>query len=320
MLSDVTIAAPRIGIEWFILTARFTKDLSRFIGASMLVAMLSSLILLYLFSPQVTLSQRPQIISSWINSVTADSQKPLLAYSDGACIEPPLENNQVLDNQGVVNLGVWNIYKLQNSGWQQVLQKTFDTNQLVLLQEAKWSDKLLELIATAKLNANMVNAFEIDKAQLGVMTLSEVQPQFACGQLQVEPIIRFPKSALISRYPLSNGQQLLVINQHSVNFELGTQAYRAQLGQIESIIAIHQGPVILAGDFNTWSDERKAILDTFAQSYGLSPVAFHYDHRTQVLGNKIDHIYYRQLQLIDSQVGDTQASDHQPLFAQFRLQ
>ena len=46
-----------------------------------------------------------------------------------------------------------------------------------------------------------------------------------CAYTHEEPWLQLPKSALWSRYQLSNGEQLAVVNIHAVNFTLGTEEY-----------------------------------------------------------------------------------------------
>ena len=48
-------------------------------------------------------------------------------------------------------------------------------------------------------------------------------------------------------------------NLHAINFALGTDAYRAQLDAIATELSHHRGPIVVAGDFNTWNDERDAV-------------------------------------------------------------
>ena len=62
-----------------------------------------------------------------------------------------------------------------------------------------------------------------------------------------------PKSALYARYRLSNGSDLVTVNLHAINFTLGTKDFQNQIEQLENAVKKHKGPLIIAGDFNTWS-------------------------------------------------------------------
>ncbi len=75
-----------------------------------------------------------------------------------------------------------------------------------------------------------------------------------------EPWLQLPKSALWSRYQLSNGEELAVINIHAVNFTFGTEDYEAQLKSLTDNLQKYRGPVVFAGDFNSWSEARFSVL------------------------------------------------------------
>lgn len=272
----------------------------------------------YSLISSVSLADDPLIISSGAER-EARTSGFTVSYQSLDCIDNELNHGDSIDINGELRVSVWNIYKQNNSGWQSELTEYMLGSQLTLLQEVKWSSDLIKMITDYDSKFVMVRAFNLDNALFGVMSLSKIKPSKACAYLEAEPMIRFPKSALSSIYPLSNGQQLLVINQHSINFELDIESYQAQLAQVESLLAEHNGPVIFAGDFNTWSDERVLLVHNFAHKYNLTAVTFKPDRRTKVLGNQIDHIYYRQLNLIESQADISNGSDHHPMSAKFSL-
>lgn len=273
---------------------------------------------LYSLLSSFSLADAPLIISSGVDRGTKNPGFTV-SYQSQDCIDNQLGHDDSIDLNGLLNVSVWNIYKQNNASWKPELSQYLKESQLTLLQEAKWSSDLIRMITDFDLKFVMVRAFNIDSALFGVMSLSKVQPIKACGYLTPEPFIRFPKSALSSYYHLSNGQQLLVINLHSINFELQADVYQIQLTQAGKLLSQHVGPVIFAGDFNTWSDERNSLIQEFANLHQLSPVSFVPDKRTQVMGNKIDHIYYRQLSLLESRTEMSDGSDHHPMSAKFSL-
>ena len=99
----------------------------------------------------------------------------------------------------------------------------------------------------------------------GVTTASKVSansvdnpPDFVRSQPR-EPFSRTPKMALISQYPIAgSADQLMVVNVHSINFVV-TSKFETQLQQIEEAISSHRGPLLLAGDFNTWISSRMIL-------------------------------------------------------------
>ncbi len=44
------------------------------------------------------------------------------------------------------------------------------------------------------------------------------------------------------------------------------------------------------------------------------------DQRIKVFGKPLDHLYYRDLRLVRAEAPKTDASDHNPIIASFRLQ
>ncbi|GHY80674.1 hypothetical protein VCSRO169_1785 [Vibrio cholerae] len=132
--------------------------------------------------------------------------------------------------------------------------------------------------------------------------------------------MRLPKSAIYARYRLSDGQELVVVNLHAVNFTYGTQEYRQQLTALLDELRDFTGPVIVAGDFNSWSEARMALLSTQLASVGLQEVRFSPDNRTTFInGLPLDHVFYRGLQLEKAEAPISDASDHNPLLVRFRL-
>ncbi|WP_290368707.1 endonuclease/exonuclease/phosphatase family protein [Vibrio stylophorae] len=224
-----------------------------------------------------------------------------------------------LDRAGELKVLSWNIYKGQRDSWAKELQRVSVGSDLVLLQEVRLSSAFLDYLQRHRIYAQLVRAFDYAGASAGVMTLSTQSPVSACGLLTTEPLLRLPKSLLVSEYPLTNGQRLLVVNLHSINFSMGMDAFETQLGLAEQALLTHKGPMILAGDFNTWRDARVAALRKVANTLGLIEVDFTPDARMSVFGHHLDHMFYRGLQLIKAEAPTSDASDHNPMVASFHL-
>ncbi|MGL5007079.1 MAG: endonuclease/exonuclease/phosphatase family protein [Plesiomonas sp.] len=212
---------------------------------------------------------------------------------------------------------VWNIYKQQRNDWLSALSNYTDGAQLVLLQEAQATPELLQYATQRYPAVAQVAAFSIRDQMAGVMTLSAVEAEYYCPLREREPWLKLPKSALVSVYGLATGQTLMVVNVHAVNFTVGVQAYRQQLEQVLSQIALHRGPVILAGDFNSWSVTRLALLRTMVKQMGLEEVLFPKGQRKKAFGYPLDHVFYRGLKVEKASVMSTDASDHNPLEVTF---
>lgn len=212
----------------------------------------------------------------------------------------------------------WNIYKQQNDGWKNELAHFMNEYDLVMLQEAKLGFLLQQTLANSKVSWTQVGAFNVYKQPVGVLTASRVAPISACKSTLSEPWIRFPKSSLITYYPWQDGQQtLLQANLHAINFTLGADEFNEQLSEIIDVIRAHKGPVILAGDFNTWTNKRLNSLLESTKSVDLFEVTYNADERVTTFGLPLDSIFYRGLRLISATSIVTEASDHNPLIATF---
>lgn len=212
---------------------------------------------------------------------------------------------------------VWNIYKQQRTDWKSVLEEFGKNCQLKLLQEAQTNPAFIHYITENYAAAEQVPALNLPQHPSGVMTLSTSQPVYCCPLQVKEPLLRLAKSTLITVYPMPEGKFLMAVNMHAINFSLGLDIYRKQLKAIEQHIQCHEGPVILAGDFNAWSRMRSYELYAFTRRLSLREVKFQQDYRSKVFGRPLDFIFYRDMQIISSAVMKTIASDHNPLRAEF---
>ncbi|AFJ48221.1 endonuclease/exonuclease/phosphatase family protein [Shimwellia blattae] len=228
-----------------------------------------------------------------------------------------LAPGEPLYGEKTLRILVWNIFKQQRADWLSVLQNFGKGAHLMLLQEAQTTPELVHFATTHYLAADQVPAIVLPQHPSGVMTLSAAQPIYCCPLREREPILRLSKSALVTVYPLPDGRMLMVVNIHAVNFSLGVDVYSKQLDPIGDQIAHHQGPVIMAGDFNAWSRPRINALYRFAREMTLREVRFTDDHRKRAFGRPLDFVFYRGLSVREASVLVTSASDHNPLLVEF---
>ena len=231
----------------------------------------------------------------------------------------PANTTTSLDPHGFRLLN-WNIHKGSKAGWQEELMRHWDGQDLVTLQEVQMDHRMQPMLSTQGLHWDFAQAFEIGGHATGVMTLARATPSRVCVQRTMEPWITLPKSTLISTFELTgNPQQLLVANVHAVNFSLGISAYRVQIGQLADVIQAHDGPVVVAGDFNTWSGTRIAFLERqLIDQLALKKVDFDQRPLTRIFGIPLDHVYYRGLIVTRMEVQQTPASDHNPMWVGFQ--
>lgn len=222
------------------------------------------------------------------------------------------------DNISLLN---WNIYKGNKDGWQEDLSTFSKKHDLMTIQEATLDEQFLDILEGNDLSWTMNAAFHFNGTTAGVMNVSNADAIYNCGFKTSEPIIRIPKSTLISYYIIDGRvEQLLVANIHGINFTLGMDSYNEQLSRLYDAISQHEGPMILAGDFNNWSDERVDEVDRIVTKLSLSKLEYPINNKTHVFGNAIDHVFFRRLELVSNQVMQVSSSDHNAISVSFKLQ
>ncbi len=209
----------------------------------------------------------------------------------------------------------WNIYKAQRDNLQSDLQHLNAEADILLLQEALLDKNLLKL----KPYWRFAPGYKEGDQQTGVLTLSRWPAVLHCHFEHTEPWLRTPKATNIVQYLLHDGRQLLAINLHAINFSLGLEDYRQQLDDALAVVNEHQGPVIFAGDLNSWSLRRGKLLDQRLQALGLQPATFADDNRTRFRGQPLDHVWLRGIAIQHTAVPVVSSSDHNPLLVSFNL-
>jgi endonuclease/exonuclease/phosphatase (EEP) superfamily protein YafD len=215
-----------------------------------------------------------------------------------------------------IRLVSWNVKKGQLAGWQEDLDALAADQDLVLMQEAMWHpDDLPKMHYWA-----FAPGYRTGKLLSGVMTYSSSEPLTQCNLTSWEPWLRTPKATNITEFGLTGTDEtVLVVNIHAINFTFGVADFRTQLEQIRPVLAMHGGPIILSGDFNTWRKKRADILESFTAEFSLKPVDFADDYRKVFFGQPLDYIYVRGLRTGASGTRRLDSSDHNPLLAEFSL-
>jgi len=156
----------------------------------------------------------------------------------------------------------------------------------------------------------------------GVLTASEVKSISSDAYLTKgrEGFLGTYKSFLLTQYPLKNHKKLMIINIHAINFRESSQ-YSIEIDRLIKLIKSYKGPLIIAGDFNSWSDKRVERLFKARDELSLDMVLFkNRDKIKSFMGNRLDYIFYRNLKLIESTVIEQKNfSDHNPLLARFKI-
>lgn len=220
--------------------------------------------------------------------------------------------SSALDSSAIGLLN-WNIMKGRLQNWDQDLNTLAHDKDLVLIQEARSDMESVIEWATGGY-WSFAPGYQDGDMLTGVATFSNAEPLARCQLMTFEPWLRSPKATNITRYALSNSEHtLVVVNIHMINFTLGQDGFREQLAKVMDVLAAHNGPVIVSGDFNTWRPARQRILREFMASLNIEPVQFADDYRVRFFGLPLDHVYVGGLKVVSADTHEVDSSDHNPL-------
>jgi endonuclease/exonuclease/phosphatase (EEP) superfamily protein YafD len=259
-----------------------------------------------------------------ISSHETDHSFTLLSlHCETTKITPP-NDSLTIQNEGLnshsISLLNWNVYKGSGKKWAADFEQLSQAKDIITLQEARLDEHLHQTLDALKLYWNLTTAFMYNNLNVGVLTAARVPPISRCSVHSKEPIIQLPKTLIVNLYPLSGSKsQLLVANIHSINFTFGTKKYQEQITALQRVIEQHNGPVIVAGDFNSWSNRRMQIITQFKNDLSLSSLPYQNHNRTQIFGNAIDHIFFRELSATKVETPELTSSDHNPIIVTFQL-
>ena len=224
----------------------------------------------------------------------------------------------------------WNVQKGKHPNFARDLKLLLDKEKpdIVFLQEAT-----SDFFEIGEMGGYFAEGWRYpwpDGVKIGVLTLSRIPP------VRVQPVptkyrefgITAPKVSLVSEYPLRNGDRLLALNVHLLNFERWSlKKIRHQIEALKEIMANHPGPILITGDFNTWNQRRLELIREVTQDVELKELdQFPTGRRTgdvnSVFWNgllgidkdiPIDRVFIRGFTPTDARVLDYQSSDHSPI-------
>ncbi len=287
------------------------------------ISRLGLVLLLLLTAACFSIPAQTRLVSGTTNTSIETVAEPVPAECSlenmQAALVNPAKPMQLLDPDKISIIN-WNIYKAQKDNWAADFKTFIKGQDLVLIQEAVNRPDIIKLLTARQPYWQLNTGFYYEGAEAGVLIAATVPPIFSCGLRTTEPIIRVPKTVLINLYPLANSKQvLLVANIHGINFTLGTDTYDQQIMAMDLIIKQHKGPMIIAGDFNSWSDARLAIVNAMTEKLSLKKLNYVSENRVRIFGNAIDHVFYRGLDVIAEETLKVSSSDHNPIKVSFRL-
>jgi endonuclease/exonuclease/phosphatase (EEP) superfamily protein YafD len=216
-------------------------------------------------------------------------------------------------------MAVWNVHKFMNAQAIVDLARISTQSDLVLVQES-----IVNKIFSGEMHDVSQNmhwafgtTFRAREGLTGVVTGSRAvaHRNDVVRSLVREPLVGTPKAMIFSEFRLEGTKEnLLVVNVHAINF-VNLHKFRRQLWQISDRISHHRGPVIVAGDLNTWSRGRMQALQDI-----LGPLGVEIAHSATGRYLTLDHILTRGLRLISVlDTSDVKSSDHPPIAVQLEL-
>ncbi len=224
------------------------------------------------------------------------------------------------------NILVWNVYKGRMRGWEQDFRQLLEGKQIIMLQESVLNTRYDPIFHMAeRYEWVMAKTFghTHTKMTTGVKTGAVVKSTAQGFYISedVEPVFRTPKMILATTYPIKGSEQpLLVVNMHAINF-VSYEKFSRHIALIVKAVEKHEGPVILAGDFNTWSDLRYKSLQDIAAQMRLCEVKLS-KRRTRLshFNRHLDHLFYKGLELVGAEMlTNVITSDHFPITAEFKV-
>ena len=223
-----------------------------------------------------------------------------------------------------IKILLWNVFKCRKKGWQEDFKTLMYGKDLILLQEAILNSPFdIHFNESLQHQWIMARSFRNIKTNIetGVKTGSTVaaKQHFFSASSHSEPITKTKKMLLATVYPLhSIDKSLLVVNSHMINF-VSFKKCKAHLDQVFQTLEHHDGPLLLAGDFNTWNGKRLKYFHEIAMSFSLKEVQLMRQPRLNHLFKHLDHLYYRGLAVVDAHVHtNIHSSDHYPISLSLR--
>ena len=262
----------------------------------------------------ISLTQSNQSISNFSNASTELNSCKIARTSDIS-----KEKNPGLNPENISFLN-WNIYKGNGERWQDDLSAFVVNHHLMAIQEASLSKEMARFLLKHDLSWIMNTAFHSKDIATGVMNIASTHAIYSCGFKVSEPFFRVPKATLVTYYFIEGSEEILLLaNIHGINFTFGIDSYRNQLNKLTDAIKHHDGPMIVAGDFNSWSNSRMLVVNELVETLELSKLEYPVNNKTHVFGKSIDHVFYRQLIPLKHQVRQVSSSDHNPISVKFKL-
>lgn len=211
----------------------------------------------------------PNPVSRYFRKVPVEEAH--LTWGDASVSSLPSKGLEVL---------VWNVKKGVRPVFNSELAYFGKDKDIFLIQEAYTADYFTALLSTFRdyqwdLGISFTYRLYNDDGT-GNMIGARVKPTWVKVEhtLDMEPLTETPKTTVYAKYSVEGtNKELLVISIHGINFT-GPGAFSRHLDQVYRKVLNHDGPVILAGDFNTRTKGRYREVQAVAKALSLDEVNF----------------------------------------------
>ena len=191
---------------------------------------------------------------------------------------------------------------------------------LLMLQEAKTD--LRSKLDIKGYSYVLAPNIQTKKALFGVLTAAKSHYHHHKSYIThvQESLLTTHKSVLYTHHLLPNDEVLVAVNIHAINF-MPNLWFKKELDRLFETVKEHQGPLLIAGDFNSWNKKRMKYLRDFATELGLCFVDLEDAHHVKsMIRNKLDHVLYRGLKVSSAKAFNSgKLSDHNPLYVKFEV-
>lgn len=243
---------------------------------------------------------------------------PSMLCEEGATAKLVQFSNQISLRQGkTIEVLTWNVLKFKRENSFSDLMNLSNKSDIAFVQEAVHSQDLQTSAAqSVAMDWTFFKSFCRDYGATGVQTGTRFPQQKVEAVLApgIEPIVNTPKVTGYSVIEIQ-GVKVLLINVHGLNANKGLD-FEKHMDQIYEEAKLFFGPIIWAGDFNTWNPLRMAYLNAKAKALGMTILKPEVDNRKQ----KLDHIIVRGFKAKSVTVLDTYlTSDHFPVRAELEF-
>lgn len=234
--------------------------------------------------------------------------------------EPIWQSGSALElglNPQLIRIVVWNICKgVGGDHFAHDYRQLAYFSDLMLIQEALLSQRSLTTFCQGGFEVLHGASYRRrDRLRDGVLTAARAgslteRQRIICKY--PEPVFKTPKTALLSFYPLmGESHPLMVINIHATLVR-GVRRAMEEIEHVMERLPKHHGPVLFAGDFNTFAPTYlRNLIHTLAR-HGLKPAPIINDPREPF--GVLDLVFVRDLKVHRVEVAThVRSSDHFPL-------